>query len=44
MKFNTADVNRLMRERRSVFPRDYSGEKVKDEIIQQMLENATWAP
>jgi nitroreductase len=44
MKFNTGDVNRLIRERRSVFPRDYSGERVKDEIIQQMLENANWAP
>jgi nitroreductase len=44
MKYNVEEVNRLIRERRSVFPRDYSGEKVKDEIIQQMLDNANWAP
>jgi nitroreductase len=40
----TDDVNILIRERRSVFPRDYSGEKVDDKIIDQMLENANWAP
>ena len=38
------EVNILIRERRSVFPRDYSGEKVDDAIIRQMLENANWAP
>ncbi len=36
--------NRLIKNRRSVFPKDYSGEKVDDAIVQQMLENANWAP
>ena len=36
--------NRLIRQRRSVFPKDYTGEKVDDNIILQMLENANWAP
>ena len=44
MKFNLDEVNRLIRERRSVFPKEYSGEKVDDAIILQMLENANWAP
>lgn len=44
MKYNTEDVDRLIRERRSVFPRDYSGERVEDEVIRRMLENANWAP
>jgi nitroreductase len=44
MKFNTDEVNQLIRERRSVFPRDYSGERVDDAVIDQMLENANWAP
>lgn len=44
MKFNVEEVNRLIRSRRSVFPKDYSGEKVPTEIIEQMLENARWAP
>ncbi len=44
MKFNTAELNQLMRSRRSVFPKDYTGETVKPEIVQQILENAIWAP
>jgi nitroreductase len=44
MKFDTAEINRLMRTRRSVFPKDYSGEKVNDLVINQMLENASLAP
>ena len=42
--FNVEDVNRLILNRRSVFPKDYTGEKVNDAIVQQMLENANWAP
>lgn len=37
-------INALIRNRRSIFPRDYTGEKVADTVIQQMLENANWAP
>ncbi len=39
-----SEVDQLIRHRRSVFPKDYSGEIVNDEIIHQMLENANWAP
>lgn len=38
------DVNHLIQNRRSVFPRDYTGEKVDDTIVTQMLANANWAP
>lgn len=41
---NTTEFNSLIKSRRSVFPKDYTGEKVDDVIIQQMLENANWAP
>lgn len=44
MNYNTKEINHLIRHRRSVFPRDYTGEKVDDTIIKQMLENANWAP
>jgi nitroreductase len=37
-------INSLIANRRSVFQAQYSGEKVDDSIIQQMLENANWAP
>jgi len=37
-------LNELMRNRRSVFQNQYTGEKVNDAIVKQMLENANWAP
>ena len=43
-RFNPENFNELIRSRRSVFPKDYTGEKVDDAIIQQLLENANWAP
>jgi nitroreductase len=38
------EVDQLIRHRRSVYPKDYTGEVVNDEIINQLLENANWAP
>jgi nitroreductase len=43
-RFNTKEFNELIRSRRSVFIKDYTGEKVDDSIVRQMLENANWAP
>jgi len=37
-------VNDLIKTRRSVFQQQYTGEKVDDAIVRQMLENANWAP
>lgn len=42
--FDINEVNRLIRNRRSIYPAMYSGEKVPDTIIWEMLENANWAP
>ncbi len=44
MNFNVNEFNKLVRTRRSIFPTDYSGERVDDSIVSQMLENANWAP
>ena len=44
MKFDEAAINQLIRNRRSVFPKDYTGERIDDAIVNQMLENANWAP
>lgn len=44
MQFNRQEVNQLIRQRRSVFPKDYSGETIADAIVEQVLENANWAP
>ncbi|HMV07892.1 MAG TPA: nitroreductase [Cyclobacteriaceae bacterium] len=39
-----SEINTFIHNRRSVFPKDYTGETVDDAIIRQMLENANWAP
>jgi nitroreductase len=44
MTFNKKEINQLMRSRRSIFPKDYTGEPVPEDVINQMLENANWAP
>ncbi len=42
--FDIEEVNELIQNNASVFPKDYTGEKVDDKIVWQMLENANWAP
>ena len=45
MQYNIEEVNRLIRNRRSVFPKQFvEGKKIDDDIVKQILENATWAP
>jgi nitroreductase len=42
---NDAEViNRTIRQRRSVFPKQYDSGRVDDAIVKQMLDNARWAP
>lgn len=44
MEFNTEEINKIIRHRRSIFPVSYTDEVISDDIINQILENATWAP
>lgn len=45
MQYNTEEINHLIKNRRSVFPVQYqSGKTIPREIIEQILENANWAP
>ena len=44
IEMNAEALNRLVQQRRSVFPQDYTGEKVADTIVHQILENGRWAP
>ncbi|MGL1885359.1 MAG: nitroreductase [Reichenbachiella sp.] len=44
MTFDSNEVTRLLQNRRSIFTKQFSGERVLDEIIEEMLENANWAP
>ena len=38
------EINQVIKSRRSTKPRLFNGQKIKDEIIWQILENANWAP
>jgi len=45
MEYNVDELNRLIRNRRSVFPKQLApGQPVDDAVVRQILENATWAP
>jgi len=45
MELTPAYFNRLVMDRRSVFPRQFdTTKKVPDDVIQQIVLNATWAP
>jgi nitroreductase len=45
MEYNLDEINHLIRNRRSIFPVQYrKGARIPKEIIEQLLENANWAP
>lgn len=44
MRFNLSEINGLIKDRRTIYPKDYSDRKVQKEIIQNILNNAIWAP
>lgn len=44
MSPNPGDIDKLIANRRSVYPKDYTGALVSEGIIRQMLHNANWAP
>lgn len=45
MQHDPIAFNRLARTRRSVFPKQFApGERVPDEVVTEVLENAIWAP
>src|SRR5687768_2115762 len=44
MEFDLQTFDALIKERRSVFPQDYTGEPVDQVIVKKILEAAMWAP
>ncbi len=45
MPFDTDQLNNLIRQRRTIYPEQFDADRlVPDAIIEQMLENANWAP
>ncbi|MDQ3102199.1 MAG: nitroreductase [Bacteroidota bacterium] len=44
MKFSVSELTELIRNRRTIYPKDHSPREVHREIIEKALSNATWAP
>jgi len=44
MLFDIQAYDTLIKNRRSVFPKDYTGEIVDDAIVEKIVESALWAP
>jgi nitroreductase len=44
MRFNLSEINELIRNRRTIYPEQFSDRKVHKEQIEVILNNAQWAP
>jgi nitroreductase len=44
MKFSVSELSELIRQRRTIYPKDYTSREVHKEIIEKVLINASWAP
>ena len=44
MKFSVSELTAMIKERRTIYPKDYSPRVVQRELIEQVLGNAVWAP
>lgn len=44
MKYNLSEINELIRDRRTIYPEQFSERKVQREQVEAILNNARWAP
>lgn len=44
MRYNISEITNIIKDRRSIYPEQYSDRKVHKEIIEVILNNAIWAP
>ncbi|HEY0976352.1 MAG TPA: nitroreductase [Flavobacteriales bacterium] len=44
MRYSVSELTELIRERRSIQPKDYTDREVHRDIIERVLGNAVWAP
>lgn len=44
MRYNLSEITALIKDRRTIFPEQFSQRKVHKEQIEQLLNNAIWAP
>ncbi len=44
MKYSVSEISELIRERRTVKPKDFTDRTVQKDMLERILSNATWAP
>ncbi len=44
MKYSVSEITDLIRDRRTIYPKDYTDREVQREIVERVLTNGTWAP
>ena len=44
MKYNLSEITDVIKNRRTIYPTFFSSRKVHKEIVEHLLNNATWAP
>lgn len=44
MRYNLSEISALIKDRRTIYPEQYSNRKVHQEQIELLLNNAIWAP
>jgi nitroreductase len=44
MRYNLSEVTAIIRDRRTIYPEQYSTRKIHKEQIELLLNNAVWAP
>lgn len=44
MRYNLSEIADLIKDRRTIYPEQYSSRKVAREIVENILRSATWAP
>lgn len=44
MKYNLSEITEVIKNRRTIYPEDYTDRKVHPEIVKSILNNALWAP
>ncbi|MCC7501423.1 MAG: nitroreductase family protein, partial [Flavobacteriales bacterium] len=44
MRFSVSELSDIIRDRRTIYPKDYTDRAVHRDIIEKVLGNGTWAP
>ena len=44
MKYNLTEISELIKDRRTIYPEQFSSRKIHKEQIELLLNNAIWAP